>query len=171
MSGRTLVLGVGNVLWADEGVGPSLAAALAGRICLAAGDIVDGGTQGLYLLPLITESRRLLLFDAVDLDRPAGDVVLLRDRDITQVFSTRVLSLHQTSLQDLLAAGQFVGWQPERLALIGVQVENVDDWGRSLTPVVERSLEQALALAIGVLEAWGEPMERLLAVATATVPA
>ncbi len=161
MRGRTLVLGVGNVLWADEGVGPALAAALADRVSLAEGDIVDGGTQGLYLLPLITESRRLLLFDAVELNRPAGEVVLLRDEEISRVFSTRVLSLHQTGLQDLLAAGRLIGWRAERLALIGVQVENADDWGRPLTPVVDRARERALSLAIGVLEEWGEPMERL----------
>jgi hydrogenase maturation protease len=158
VSAPTLVLGVGNLLWADEGVGPVLAQALARRVRLVAGDIVDGGTQGLYLLPLVTESRRLLVFDAVDLGLAPGGVVVLEGDEIEAVFSTRVLSLHQTSLQDLLAAARLTGWVPDRLALVGVQVADADTWGGPLSPPVAQATGEALARAVETLTRWGEPM-------------
>ena len=156
MNAETLVLGVGNVLWADEGVGPKLADALAARVTLKTGQIVDGGTQGLYLLPMITDARRLLMFDAVDMDKEPGEVVILYNDDIYAAFTTRILSLHQNSLHDLIAAAKLLDWEPEEVVLIGVQVKDADDWGGGLTPEVTAAMDVALDQSMDVLRRWGE---------------
>jgi hydrogenase maturation protease len=147
MTTRPLVLGVGNILWADEGVGPRLIDLLDRRGRSGVADLVDGGTQGLYLLPQLTAADRVLLLDAVDVGRSPGDIVLLRDEEISALGQGRPLSLHQTSLHDLLAAAALIGWRPKVLRLIGIQVAETGAWGEGLTPAVEGALPQAADMA------------------------
>lgn len=153
------VMGVGNLLWGDEGTGPRLAALLSERLkerpeLAPRVEVVDGGTQGLYLLPRITETRNLLLLDAVSLGLPPGEMVVLEGEDVESRFSTLPVSLHQTTLQDLLASARLLGWQPERLTLIGIQAEDTESWGGPLTATVSASLEGALTEALTILENW-----------------
>lgn len=156
-TGRTLILGVGNVLWADEGAGPRSIELLLRRLNLSAAEVVDGGTQGLYLLPMVTEAQRLLLFDAVDLGLPPGEVVVLEGEAIFSAFTGGILSLHQTSLHDLLAAAYLVGWQPEHVALIGIQAMDTENWGGDLSQPVAAALGEAIDRAEKILLRWGEP--------------
>ena len=97
MNERILVLGIGNTLWADEGFGPKTVARIAAWQEWDEGiEVVDGGTQGLYLLPLVQQADRLLVFDVVDFARPPGEIVILRDAEIPAFFGQRPLSLHQS---------------------------------------------------------------------------
>jgi len=153
------VMGVGNLLWADEGLGPRLAAALGERLkadpALAEQvEVIDGGTQGLYLLPQMTDARKLLLFDAVSLGLAPGEMVILCDSDVESRFSHLPVSLHQTTLQDLLASARLLGWQPEQLVLIGVQAGDTESWGGPLTSSAEAAMEPALATALEILARW-----------------
>ncbi|MDA8230086.1 MAG: HyaD/HybD family hydrogenase maturation endopeptidase [Magnetospirillum sp.] len=157
----TLVLGVGNILWADEGTGPRLVDALRQRVNLPSVEMIDGGTQGLYLLPMVTACSRLLLLDAVDMGRPAGEVVVLEGDAIVTGFGTRVLSLHQTSLHDLLAAAELLGWTPDRRALVGIQALDTETWGAGLTPPVAAALDAALDRAEEILVRWEETPPQL----------
>lgn len=152
--GTSLVLGVGNPLWADEGVGPRLITLLQQEPAPPDLEILDGGTQGLYLLPLVTAARRLLLVDAVDLNLPAGTVVLLREREVDEAYAARPLSLHQTSLQDLLSTARLCGWQPDSLVLVGIQVADTESWGGDLSPAIAKALPQAFERLQGVLRDW-----------------
>lgn len=151
MSGATLVLGVGNLLWADEGVGPRLIELLGQRGRCGAAELVDGGTQGLYLLPVLTGAERVVLLDAVDLGRQPGDIVVLEDDEISALGSGRPLSLHQTSLHDLLAAAALIGWRPQWLRLVGIQAAETEAWGQPLTPPVAAALPRAAAIVEALL--------------------
>lgn len=153
MNPPCLVLGVGNLLWADEGVGPRLIDLLRQRGRTGMAELVDGGTQGLYLLPLLTGADRVLLLDAVDMDRPAGEIVVLEDEGISALGRGRPLSLHQTSLHDLLAAAALIGKTPSWLRLVGIQVANTNDWGSPLTPAIERALPKAAEIVEEILRA------------------
>ena len=150
MSVTTLVLGVGNLLWADEGVGPRLIELLRLRGRTGDAELVDGGTQGLYLLPLLTGAERVVLLDAVDLGRPPGEVVVLEGEGISALGQGRPLSLHQTSLHDLLAAAVLIGQSPAQLRLVGIQVADTSSWGSGLTPMVEAALPEAAT----IVEQW-----------------
>lgn len=154
---QTVMLGIGNVLWADEGFGPGAIARLKARNDLPAGvDLVDGGTQGLYLLPLIQDADRLVVFDAVDFGRPPGEIVVLRDGEIPAFFGQRPLSLHQTAFTDVLAAAALTDAMPASVTLVGVQFERIDDWGGGLSPVVAAALDRAIAIGLDELELWKE---------------
>ena len=151
---RCIVLGVGNTLWGDEGVGPKLVELLGQRFDIPDAELVDGGTQGLYLLPLVTDADKLLVFDAVKLGHTPGTVVVLKDDEIDTIFRG-ALSLHQTTLHDLLGSARLIGWKPQQVVLIGVEAEDTENWGGGLTSTVANATEEALLHAEKTLRAWG----------------
>lgn len=154
---NTVLLGIGNTLWADEGFGPAVVARLQeeGRVPPPV-RLVDGGTQGLYLLPLVQDADRLLVFDAVDFHRPPGTVMVLRDDAIPAFFGQRPLSLHQTGFTDVLAAAALTGRLPGAITLVGVQYEDIDTWGGGLSAAVAAAFEPAIAAGLRELQSWEE---------------
>lgn len=152
---EVLVLGIGNVLWADEGFGVRAVEALNDAYEFPPGvDLVDGGTQGLHLLEHVCAARRLVLFDAVDYGLPPGSLKLVRDADVP-AWGAAKMSMHQTGFQELLALAQLKGHAPERMTLIGVQPEDLSDYGGSLRPCVRARVPEAIAAAVRELEGWG----------------
>lgn len=150
-----MVLGVGNVLWADEGFGPRAVERMTADGSVPDGvEAIDGGTQGIYLLPLVQSARRLLVLDAVDFGREPGEILVLRDTEIPVFFGQRPLSLHQTAFTDVLAAAELTGKMPEKVTLVGVQLENIDDWGGGLTPAVAAAMDEAIRIGLEELAAW-----------------
>ncbi len=157
----TLILGIGNLLWADEGFGVRAVEALnAGYRFPDSVRVMDGGTQGLFLLPYVQAARQLLIFDAIDFGLPAGALRLIRDREVPRYMGAKKVSMHQTGFQEVLASAELLDELPRRLALIGVQPETLDDYGASLCPAIKARIPQALDLALKVLEGWGVPWQR-----------
>jgi hydrogenase maturation protease len=155
-SGGTLILGIGNILWADEGFGVRVVEEIHRRYLLPDDvTLMDGGTQGLYLVQHVKAARRLLVFDAVDFGQVPGTLALVRDEDVPSFFGCRKLSLHQTGFQDVLAAAALLGGGPESLVLIGVQAETLDDWGGSLRPMIRAQIDPAISMGLDVLQQWG----------------
>lgn len=154
----TLVLGIGNVLWADEGFGVRAVAALnEGWRFPESVTLMDGGTQGLYLLPHVQAARRILVFDAIDYGLEPGTLQIVRDDEIPHYIGVGKMSLHQSSFQEVLSLAQLSGHSPERAALVGVQPKHLKDFGGSLTGIVREKLPRALEAGLDVLAAWGVP--------------
>jgi hydrogenase maturation protease len=153
---EALVLGIGNVLWADEGFGVRCVEAFADAWELPAGaEWMDGGTQGLYLLPYVQEARRLLIFDAIDFGLVPGTMRILEGDAVPCYLGIRKTSLHQTGFQEVLACAALAGKLPDPLVLIGVQPVELDDYGGSLRPAVRAQIPTAVQHAVRVLTAWG----------------
>jgi hydrogenase maturation protease len=159
---NVVVLGIGNVLWADEGFGVRCVEALQSRWRFAPHvQLVDGGTQGLYLLPLVQEAKRLLIFDAVDYGLEPGTLKIVENDQVPRFLGAKKMSLHQTGFQEVLMLATLGGRYPEEVLLIGCQPEELQDYGGSLRASVKRALEQALALGVERLREWGcEPQPR-----------
>ncbi len=154
-----LVLGIGNLLWADEGFGVRAVEALHQRYRLPAGvALVDGGTQGLYLLDHVCSADRVLVFDAIDYELAPGTLRVFRDDEVP-VWTDTMMSLHQATFQELLSLARLRGRFPTRITLIGVQPDVLDDLGGSLSPLVRARLDEAVALAVAELAAWGMAAE------------
>lgn len=153
----TLVLGVGNILWADEGFGVRAAEAFA-----AAWDtgpsvtVMDGGTQGLLLIPHLQAHQNLILLDAVDFGAAPGSLVEVRDRDLPAFFTAKKMSLHQTGMQEVLALADLLGAYPKQALLLGVQPVDMEDYGGSLSAPVRARVPEAVAKTAAQLQAWGE---------------
>lgn len=156
----TMVLGIGNVLWADDGFGVRAVEALHERFAVPDGvAVVDGGTQGLNLLDCVCDARRVVLFDAIDFGLPPGTLKVLRDAEIPAWVPAKV-SLHQASFQEVLALARLRDRTPEKMTLIGVQPTTLADFGGSLSPAVRDRIDQALDIAVAELAEWGSACTR-----------
>lgn len=153
---RILILGIGNVLWADEGFGVRCVEAMAERFALPAHvRLLDGGTQGLYLLPFLEEAGSLIVFDAIDWALPPGTMKVARDGEVPAFMGAKKMSLHQTGFQDVIATATLLGRCPSRMVLIGCQPVELEDYGGGLRPAVAARIPEALEIAAGVLREWG----------------
>ncbi|MDR1350859.1 MAG: HyaD/HybD family hydrogenase maturation endopeptidase [Zoogloeaceae bacterium] len=153
---RILVLGIGNLLWADEGFGVRCVEALQqGWRFPAEVTLMDGGTQGLYLLPYVQTAEALLVFDAVDYGDAPGTLRVITEDAVPRFMGAKKMSLHQTGFQEVLAAAALTGHLPSALTLIGVQPKELEDYGGSLSPVVHAQLPEALKIAHSWLQRWG----------------
>ncbi len=140
---RTLVLGLGNILLRDEGVGVRVVEALAERYALPAEvEVVDGGTAGMDLLNILAGCDHLLICDAVKTGASPSSVVKLVGEQVPALFQTRC-SPHQLGLSDLLATLTLIGEAPATVTLIGIVPA---DWGLGL----ELSSEAAAAVGPAV---------------------
>ncbi|MEO1201956.1 MAG: HyaD/HybD family hydrogenase maturation endopeptidase [Pseudomonadota bacterium] len=152
----TLVLGIGNVLWADEGFGVRSLETLHSRyefgddVC-----VMDGGTQGIFLLPFVRSARRLLIFDAVDFGLEPGTLKVVSGDDVPRFMGVRKMSMHQAGFQEVLSTAALSGDLPDEIVLIGVQPELLDDYGGSLRPAVRAQIDAAIQSAVEVLTEWG----------------
>lgn len=159
---RICVLGIGNLLWADEGFGVRAIEALQQRFEFAPHvELIDGGTQGLYLIQFVQAADALLIFDAIDYGLAPGELKLVRDDEVPRFMGAKKMSLHQTGFQEVLSLAQLTGQYPKQVLLIGCQPQELEDYGGSLRPAVKAAMEDALALGITELERWGaQPVPR-----------
>lgn len=142
---NVLVLGVGNILLSDEGVGVRVVEALQERHSLPDGvEVLDGGTCGMDLLDVIAGRDHLILVDAVNTGSPPGTLVRYADRDIPAVFRTK-MSPHQLGLVDVLALLKLLDSEPKRVTVIGVEPASLG-LGLELTPVVAARLDEAVEM-------------------------
>ena len=152
-----LILGLGNVLLGDDGVGPAVIARLRESYVAAAGSLLlDGGTLGLSLLPYLEDARAVILVDAVAADAPAGTLVRLEGADVGPAVATR-LSPHQVGVADLLEGARWHDREPARLVLLGVVPEAIE-LGVGLSPAVRRALPRLVDLVIHEAGACGFPL-------------
>jgi len=155
-----LILGIGNILWADEGFGVRCAEALHAGCLLPPGvEVMDGGTQGLNLVGDICAADRLLVFDAVDWGASPGTLIRARDEEIHHIMGAGKMSLHQAGFSDVLACADLLGQAPVQVTLIGIQPVELEDYGGSLTAPVAAAVPQAVAMAVAELARWGITLE------------
>ncbi|MGY3621675.1 HyaD/HybD family hydrogenase maturation endopeptidase [Bradyrhizobium sp. USDA 10063] len=155
---RILVLGIGNILWADEGFGVRAVEEFHCRYVVPDGvTILDGGTQGLYLVNFLEKADCLIVFDAIDYGLLPGQLKLVRDDEVPKFTAAKKVSLHQTGFQEVLSAADLLGRCPRELALIGCQPLDLEDWGGPLTAPVRAQIAPAIELACELLAQWGSP--------------
>ncbi|MFC0669654.1 HyaD/HybD family hydrogenase maturation endopeptidase [Azotobacter chroococcum] len=151
-SPNILILGIGNLLWADEGFGVRCVELLNERYRFPDGvRLMDGGTQGIYLVQHVQQADCLIVFDAVDYGLVPGTLKIVRDDEVPRFMGAKRMSLHQTGFQDVLALAAFTGAYPRELLLVGVQPAELEDFGGSLREPVRAQLEPALAIALAFL--------------------
>jgi len=151
-----LLLGIGNVLWADEGFGVRVIERLQKSYRFPDQvNVMDGGTQGVYLVEHVQAADVLIVFDAIDYGLPPGTLKRIENDDVPNFLGAKKMSLHQTGFQEVLAMAQMLGNYPQHLLLIGVQPEELDDYGGSLRPIVKAQIQSAIEIALTYLQAFG----------------
>jgi hydrogenase maturation protease len=161
MSEGILVLGLGNPVMADDGVGLAALERLRAEYLVPKGvELADGGTWGMRLLPMIADHDRVLFLDAISAGQPPGALVRLEDAAIPRGLGTGKISPHQVDLQDVLAAASLLGKVPSQMVALGLQPERVEMWV-GLSPSVEAQLDGLVAAAVECLAAWGAECQRV----------
>ena len=151
---RILVLGVGNPLMRDDGVGPRVVEMLlAAHAFPEHVDVVDAGTMSFMILDMLRGIDRLIVIDAVDgTEHPPGTVVVLSPEEIAP--NQVKHSMHDVALVDVLQAAALIDRAPETIA-IGVQIESIEEWVLELSEPVEAALPQAAAAVLEILRSLG----------------
>jgi len=151
---ETLVLGLGNLVHADDGVGVHAIQWLERdpRVPVDV-TLLDGGTQGLGLLHHISGVRRLLVIDAIDVGEPAG--TLLRFEKTALQSLPGKASVHQLGFADLMVALQLLGESPGEVVVFGVQPESTE-WSAELTQPVANAIPLLVDSVIEQLKCWNQ---------------
>ena len=150
----TLVLGVGNLLMSDEGVGVHVIKRLVENYKLPEEvQVLDGGTLGMDLLYYLEGAENLILIDAVETRKDPGTLVRLEGDDVPAFLSLK-MSPHQIGVPDMLAAAKLKDVFPKRLILWGVQPELLEI-GLDLSPIVAAQVDTIIQQVLEQLEIWG----------------
>jgi len=152
-----LVLGLGNPLCQDDGVGVVAVTRLLQDWSPGPGvRVMEGGTLGLWLLPLLESYRTVLRVDAIRGDGEPGPLVRIEGEEVARAAAHR-LSVHQVGVGDLMDAAQLRGTLPPRLVLLGVVPEAVS-LGLGLTPGVERAVPLLIDQVVEACADLGHPL-------------
>ncbi|MDM8559600.1 HyaD/HybD family hydrogenase maturation endopeptidase [Candidatus Parabeggiatoa sp. HSG14] len=158
---KVLILGVGNLLLTDEGIGVHTVNALLRDYDIPKDvEVVDGGTSGMELLTLIAEADHLILLDAAKTGQPPGSMIRLDDDEVPAFFRTKI-SPHQVGLSDVLAAAQLTGEQPNHVTFFGVEPKSMA-LGMELTDKIAPQVIRLIELVIKELDKLGFKMESKL---------
>ena len=137
---RILVLGIGNILMNDEGVGIHVVSQLE-KEGFDRADLMDGGTGGFHLLGFIQSYKKVILIDASLDDFPAGHIRILTPRYAKDF--PKQLSAHEVGLKDLLDAAFLLGNMPE-IHLVAISVKDFQNMGMELTPELGKAIPEAV---------------------------
>jgi hydrogenase maturation protease len=161
---RIVVVGIGNLIRTDDGLGVYALERLRRDARLPAGvTLIDGGTHGLELLVEVSEATHLLLLDAVDVGEAPGTFIRMVNEELHGLPCGA--SVHQIGLADLLATLPLVSTTPREMVLLGLQPASTD-WGTELTPALEAALRPLVNAAIEQLARWAEEIAGVPAVAS-----
>lgn len=157
-TGKVLVLGIGNLVMSDDGVGVRVVQRLQRKHHFPPWvEILDGGTLGLDLLPRLEGIERLIIVDAVETGEKPGTCVRLAGEQLPIALETK-LSPHQMGLKDLLAVAELMGHSPREMVLIGVQPGSIE-MDTELTADVEATVNILISNILNELRLWGiEPI-------------
>lgn len=148
---KVVILGVGNLLLHDEGVGIHVIQELIARYTFGKQvQLIDGGTLGIDLLPFIQEADHLIIIDAVDAGSRPGSIFRFTPCGLAPDTLPK-LSLHQASLFEVLRLAEVLGYCPETV-VIGIQPQEIAPWGLELTPVVQQKIPEIIKLVLDELD-------------------
>lgn len=151
---RAVILGIGNTILSDEGVGVHAVTALEKQYRLPAGvEAIDGGTAGMELLEALSGLDLLVVLDTIVAGKEPGTLISLAGAEV-QVFFRRKLSPHQIGLADVLASLELLGRLPRETLVFGVQPLSLE-LGMEMTPPVAARVPDLVALAVAAMRERG----------------
>lgn len=156
---KTLVLGIGNTLLTDEGLGIHLLNYLQQRHSdLANVTWLDGGTLSFTLAPQIEDHDSLIVLDAAQLNSPPGTIRLLENEAMDRFIGQGKRSVHEVGLIDLMSIAHMQGHLPKRRALLGIQPAEFG-WGDLPSGIIAQILPEAALKVVDLLHTWSDSAE------------
>jgi hydrogenase maturation protease len=159
---KTLVLGVGNTLLADEGAGVHAMHFLKDHYEFPNTEFLDGGTLGFTLAGAIAEATNLIIFDAAQLDAEPGFVRVFEGAELDDFLLSGCRSVHEVGFADLMDITRLQDSIPENYALIGIQPVDLG-WGDKTGAAVSTAIPKAASKAASLIYRWtGEPSAKVV---------
>jgi len=156
---KTVVVGLGNPLMGDDGLGIAALEILRDRWEFEPEvELLDGGTWGMNLLHLIESAERVLLVDAINVGAAPGTAVALERDELPRLLSMK-LSPHQIDMREVLAVAELRGTLPDDIVAIGLQPERIE-MSTELSPTLSRNMDALLLSVAERLAAWGHAGRR-----------
>lgn len=152
-SPNVLVMGVGNTLLRDDGIGIHVTEALRSSSSRSDWNILDGGTIGLALLPEIENADAVVIVDAAEIGAEPGTVQVFRNGEIDQLLARRRRSVHEVALVDLFSAAAIRGHAPAERALVAIQPADTG-LGLQPTPAVREAIPRACDAVAELTRSW-----------------
>jgi hydrogenase maturation protease len=157
---NVLVLGVGNMLLTDEGVGGRVAEEILRQYKIPAGvEVIDGGTMGMDLLPYMDDRTHLFIVDAIKTKQTPGHAVRLPLDDPPAFFRT-MISPHQLGMAEVLGVAKLTDNLPPNIVLFGMEPVSLET-AIGLTPEVERNVPVLVQMVLDELASLGLTLEPL----------
>ncbi len=147
------VMGIGNILMQDEGVGVHIIRELEKYDFHPHITLIDGGNMGMDLLQFFYEYNQMIIVDAVDFEEKPGFIDTIENDDILTLFTTK-MSLHHLGLKDVLSYAKLLDQTPEELCLIGIQPEKIE-MEMELSKTVNSKIDTLTQLVLEKLKTWG----------------
>ena len=152
---KVLILGIGNTLLSDEGIGVHLVQRMRDRMGPLEGvEFMDGGTLSFTLADPIAWADGLIVVDAARMDQAPGTLKVFRDDEMDAYLTGNRSSVHEVSLTDLMDIARLSETLPISRYLIGIEPE-VLDWGEKPSKTVEPAIEDGIREISSILRAWG----------------
>ena len=152
MTKKMKILGCGNTLMGDDGVGIRVIERLQEMKLPESIEIIDAGVGGMAILSWIEDADKVIIVDAVQTgNEPPGTVYMFTDKELppSDMF---MLSLHDLNLVDTINVGRVVQKMPDEIVIIGVEVKRVAEFTKELTPEVEGAIPEVIDLVLKELE-------------------
>lgn len=145
-----LILGIGNILLKDEGIGVRAVERLKDIPLPPDVEIMDGGTMGINLLYYIEGRRKVIVIDAVKAGSPPGTLYRFTGNDLADVKDV-LRTAHGINFADVIRSARLLGTHPEEVVFIGVEPEEISD-GMELSPLMEDRIPAIIQLVMRELE-------------------
>ncbi|WP_428624322.1 HyaD/HybD family hydrogenase maturation endopeptidase [Sedimenticola sp.] len=150
----TLVLGIGNTLLTDEGVGVHVIRRLQEQYPDREDAVfIDGGTLSFSLAGLLAEHDQLIVVDAARTGGTPGSIVCYVESEMDRYLTGNRQSVHEVGLTDLLDIARLSDHYPEKRALIGIEPESLD-WGEQPSLLVDAALPAAVQTVLDLIDQW-----------------
>ena len=149
-----LVIGIGNILLSDEGVGVHVVNALIKKYRFEPEiEIIDGGTMGSELIAFFQDNKKIIIVDAVNFDQKAGFIGSIENEHILRKLTNK-MSVHHLGLTDILFNLRIIGVEPEEIFLLGIQPESVEV-NLEMTETVKSKTGRMEEIVLMKLDEWG----------------
>jgi hydrogenase maturation protease len=149
-AGKVIIIGIGNLLLMDEGIGIHVINELEKHKLPENVDICDGGTGGFKLIDLMHEAKRVIFIDAVETGKAPGTITTFKSKDVRSIYPKKKYSLHDTDLLEVIKMVELLGNPPE-IEIVGVQPKTIN-YGTTLSKELRDAIPDIINTVLSRIE-------------------
>lgn len=144
---KILVMGVGNILMADEGIGVKIVNKMQDLDLPDHVELLDGGTAGLDLMPYMKDKNKIIIIDCIDTEDPPGTVYRMTPLDLEEISTFTISSMHQIGLAETIQMSRLLGNNAD-VIIIGITPKNFKKYSLEISPELEDVLDRVIEIVL-----------------------